>query len=511
MIGIFQGRGIADRARVHAQIDVDMREHLHAFNNGKNLNALAVFMDIALHANEGGWAWPGRAKMKKHTGIKTEAALTSALRWLRGVKINGQRIFAHYRQRVKGKWGRSAYLIFPDLIHPDPPYPDMYEYDPTHDDPLVDDPLTDDQSHEAEPWGKENQVEEETNTPAASAAESPGPLPDDGFPCCNHQEIYLADHATGRVVCRNCGSWGHLLDWPPPPPPPEAPPDGKEPPGNLPSARTYVKTKAGIMALSDEDFDATLASLIAESPPVECMPCPHVEQRSVGVCGQCWRLKLSPDSFTPPPAPCPDCGSTSWCACADSNAEPCEECGSKSAHRDTCSRKNAGLVSAPRSPGWREQAAEAQGYPHAEELERALRRFGDRAGELRGLAVQLWEAFALELPVNKKRHSWWVGQLDELYQAAGGDWALVKEAGRRLREGGCTLSSPGSLIKTVEGIKAERAVAARPRATPKADAQAAAISTRMRRKPLAAPVDPEETARLRQQLREHREQKEAAA
>lgn len=282
------------------------------------------------------------------------------------------------------------------------------------------------------------------DTPAASAAESPGL----SFKCiCPHCGCrLLAPMGGGRAFCAICDMMvtPYFATNPPPtPPPPEDPPEIE---GGCPGCGGrgwYVK--AGHACDGTDEVCAVTCPVEVQ---VEC---------------ECEGSAAPPDGKEPPgnlPSACPHCGSTSWCACADSNATPCPECGSKSGHRDTCSRKNAGMgAPARQSPGWREQAAAVQGYPHAEELERALRRFGDRAGELRGLAVQLWEAFALELPASKKRHSWWVGQLDELYQAAGGDWSLVKEAGRRLREGGCTLSSPGSLIKTFEGIKAERASA----------------------------------------------------
>ena len=47
MIGIFHGRGIAETARVHAQIDVDLRNHLHEFYDGRTALSLSVFLAIA--------------------------------------------------------------------------------------------------------------------------------------------------------------------------------------------------------------------------------------------------------------------------------------------------------------------------------------------------------------------------------------------------------------------------------------------------------------------------------
>ena len=133
MIGIFSGRGIADRARAHAQIDVDFRAHVHLFNNGRNLNPLGVFLCVALHANEYGWAWPSRDTLMRETGISTQEAMTAALAHLRQLRIEDQRVFAHYREIGEdGRYGRSAYLIFPDL--PSACIPDQFtnlrEYDP---------------------------------------------------------------------------------------------------------------------------------------------------------------------------------------------------------------------------------------------------------------------------------------------------------------------------------------------------------------------------------------------
>jgi hypothetical protein len=133
MLGIFQGRGLFDEeGSVFARLDVSFREHIAQFNNGKSFSALAVFMCISLHVNEHGWAWPGRDRIKEYTGIKSEAALTGALAMLRKIKIDGNRVFAHYRQKdpESQKWGRSAYLIFPDKAHGPAPFENMREYDP---------------------------------------------------------------------------------------------------------------------------------------------------------------------------------------------------------------------------------------------------------------------------------------------------------------------------------------------------------------------------------------------
>ena len=68
MIGIFHGRGITERARVFAQIDVDLRQHLHEFNNGKNSNSLSVFLCLALHVDRHRVAKPGIEAIMRETG-----------------------------------------------------------------------------------------------------------------------------------------------------------------------------------------------------------------------------------------------------------------------------------------------------------------------------------------------------------------------------------------------------------------------------------------------------------
>ena len=124
MIGIFSGRGL-NRDSVFAKIDVEFKKHLHVFNNGRNSNALAVFICISLHADENGWAYPSRETIKQQTGISTEAAIASALSHLRDIEIEGQRILEHYRlKKDDGTFGPSVYLIFPDLPHNDFGYDD---------------------------------------------------------------------------------------------------------------------------------------------------------------------------------------------------------------------------------------------------------------------------------------------------------------------------------------------------------------------------------------------------
>ena len=169
MLGIFQGRGLFQEGEgVFAQIDVTMREHLHEFNTGKSLNPLGIFLAIALHANKDGWAWPSRELIKKETGIKGDAAITSALKHLRGMKINGQRVFAHYRVQKDGQWGQSAYLIFPDLPHGVAPFDDMIEFSTykdglPYDNPHVDKPLVDNHRLQGNPQSEVKLFEDKSS------------------------------------------------------------------------------------------------------------------------------------------------------------------------------------------------------------------------------------------------------------------------------------------------------------------------------------------------------------
>lgn len=135
MIGIFYGRGLLrEDDAVHIQIAVQFRDHIHEFSNGRNQNALAVFLAIALHANEGGWAWPGRALLRRETGIRTEWAITKALEHLRAMRIEGKRVLAHYRELDPDthRYGRSAYLLWPDDSPGDRPrgLRNLVEFDP---------------------------------------------------------------------------------------------------------------------------------------------------------------------------------------------------------------------------------------------------------------------------------------------------------------------------------------------------------------------------------------------
>lgn len=118
MITIFNGRtrGVGEGGRrIFIQVDVALRDHLHVFKNGKDANALSVFMAIALHADANGWAFPSTETLMASCGFERRETISRALEHLRNVRINGKRLLAHYRvRRANGTWGASYYLIFPD-------------------------------------------------------------------------------------------------------------------------------------------------------------------------------------------------------------------------------------------------------------------------------------------------------------------------------------------------------------------------------------------------------------
>lgn len=135
MITIFNGRKLSldgTEDEIHAQVSVSLRQHIHHFCNGKNLNAFAIFMVIALHIDENGWAFPGRDTIKKEVGLSTNNAISSSLTMLRKMRIEGHRVLAIYRQRdpETGQVGRNVYRIFPDAFTDgmeSAPFPELQE------------------------------------------------------------------------------------------------------------------------------------------------------------------------------------------------------------------------------------------------------------------------------------------------------------------------------------------------------------------------------------------------
>lgn len=117
MITIFRGRKLSldgTKDEIYAQVAVALRDQIHLFHNGKNLNPFGLFMKLALHTDEHGWSYPGRANIKRSTGIASNAAITSALKQLCTMRIEGYPVMAMYRTRdEKVQWGRTVYRIFP--------------------------------------------------------------------------------------------------------------------------------------------------------------------------------------------------------------------------------------------------------------------------------------------------------------------------------------------------------------------------------------------------------------
>jgi hypothetical protein len=118
MITIFRGRKLSLQGTedvIYAEVAVALRDQIHHFNTGKNCNPFAVFIKIALHTDEYGWAFPSSSSISASTGISTAHALAAARTHLQNVRIDGHRVLEVYRERrPDGTFGRHLYRIFPD-------------------------------------------------------------------------------------------------------------------------------------------------------------------------------------------------------------------------------------------------------------------------------------------------------------------------------------------------------------------------------------------------------------
>jgi hypothetical protein len=118
MITIFRGRKLSLQGAeevIYAEVAVALRDQIHHFNTGKSCNPFAVFMKVALHTDEHGWAFPGNGSISASTGISTAHALAAARAHLQNVRIDGHRVLEVYRERrPDGTFGRHLYRIFPD-------------------------------------------------------------------------------------------------------------------------------------------------------------------------------------------------------------------------------------------------------------------------------------------------------------------------------------------------------------------------------------------------------------
>jgi hypothetical protein len=179
LITIFRGRKLSLHGAeevVYAEVSVALRDQIHHFNTGKSCNPFAVFMKIALHTDEYGWAFPSKAEISRKTGVTSKDAIANSVRHLKNMRIEGHRILEVWRERtLDGRFGRSLYRIFPDawndgLAHipasfnaasltpiddndlktPDPDYPDPVLPDPEEPDP-------EDRDHKKNHFLKEHQ------------------------------------------------------------------------------------------------------------------------------------------------------------------------------------------------------------------------------------------------------------------------------------------------------------------------------------------------------------------
>ena len=118
MITIFHGRKLSLHGTeevIYAEVAVALRDQIHHFNTGKSCNPFAVFMKIALHTDEYGWAFPSSRSISAGTGISTAHALAAAATHLQNIRIEAHRVLEAYRERrPDGTFGRHLYRIFPD-------------------------------------------------------------------------------------------------------------------------------------------------------------------------------------------------------------------------------------------------------------------------------------------------------------------------------------------------------------------------------------------------------------
>lgn len=121
MISTFKGqRRTLGRGEVQEfllTISVELRNYLHLFK-GSSLN---VFLFIALHIDDKGWAWPTVETIKRQIGKKDEETVYRALNNLCGMKIAGDRLMLRTQnvpphvpaEKITSKRPRNFYLIFP--------------------------------------------------------------------------------------------------------------------------------------------------------------------------------------------------------------------------------------------------------------------------------------------------------------------------------------------------------------------------------------------------------------
>ncbi len=115
-ISIFNGRERTlggGKSAVWLKMGVGFREHLHVFTGAQ----LGVFLAIALHSNEDGWAWPSYIRLAKMVGVNKDT-VSRALKALCQATINGQRILLRCQvyDKERGRRVANRYLIFPSAM-----------------------------------------------------------------------------------------------------------------------------------------------------------------------------------------------------------------------------------------------------------------------------------------------------------------------------------------------------------------------------------------------------------
>jgi hypothetical protein len=112
MISFFNGRTRSlggHTAEVFAKVDVAFRDYLHLLKGAH----LGVFLAIALHCNEEGWAWPSYATLARETGYG-EDTIRRALAHLCQLEIEGHRVLLRYQPKTDdGTFQSNRYLLFP--------------------------------------------------------------------------------------------------------------------------------------------------------------------------------------------------------------------------------------------------------------------------------------------------------------------------------------------------------------------------------------------------------------
>jgi len=112
MISFFNGRTRSlggETTEVFAKVDVSFRDYLHLLKGAH----LGVFLAIALHSNEEGWAWPSYSTLAHETGY-SEDTIRRALAYLCELEIDGHRILLRYQPKTDdGTFQSNRYLLFP--------------------------------------------------------------------------------------------------------------------------------------------------------------------------------------------------------------------------------------------------------------------------------------------------------------------------------------------------------------------------------------------------------------